>query len=145
MDVRSRIFAALGGALALMGLAAFAPQPAPDALVRQITATVSAANFDFRRTTAIVYRPLRAGAQDTEVRVRAEVRQPGTEPISIDYDLARSASGWKVFDVSVAGVSLAATYRTAFAEEVRERGIDGLIAALSNRNREAAKRAPLRT
>jgi ABC-type transporter MlaC component len=33
-------------------------------------------------------------------------------------------------------VSLVATYRTAFAEEVRNHGVDGLIELLSRKNRE---------
>jgi phospholipid transport system substrate-binding protein len=50
--------------------------------------------------------------------------------------MERTESGWKVFDVRVAGVSLVATYRTAFAEEVRNHGVDGLIELLSRKNRE---------
>src|SRR5207249_2142765 len=38
------------------------------------------------------------------------------------------------FDIRVAGISLAATYRSAFAEEVRNHGIDGLISLLSSKN-----------
>ena len=38
-------------------------------------------------------------------------------------------------DVRVAGVSLVATYRTSFTEEVRNRGSDGLIDTLSAKNR----------
>ena len=97
------------------------------------------------RNQMIEYWPVRARPEDTEVTVRSRVRQPGSEPIAIEYDLVRTESGWKVFDVMIAGVSLAATYRTAFAEEVRNRGIEGLIGALASKNREAMKRAPLRT
>jgi hypothetical protein len=38
-----------------------------------------------------------------------------------------------------AGIRLAATYRSAFAEEVRNHGIDGLISLLSSKNRGALK------
>jgi phospholipid transport system substrate-binding protein len=81
-------------------------------------------------------RPLRAKPEDNEVTVRCFVRQSGTEPVAIEYDMERTESGWKVFDVRVAGVSLVATYRTAFAEEVRNHGVDGLIELLSRKNRE---------
>ena len=92
-----------------------------------------------------MYWPLRARADDTEVTVRSQVRQPGTEPVAIEYDLAKTESGWKVFDVRVAGISLVATYRTTFTEEVRNRGIEGLIGALSSKNRQAMKRGSLKT
>ena len=52
---------------------------------------------------------------------------------------------WKVFDIRVAGMSLAATYRSAFAEEVRNHGIDGLISLLSSKNRGALKSVSLKT
>jgi phospholipid transport system substrate-binding protein len=87
------------------------------------------------RDQAIEFRPLRARPEDTEVTVRSVVKQAGTEPITIDYDLERTGSEWKVFDIRVGGISLVATYRTAFAEEVRNRGVDGLISLLASKNR----------
>lgn len=87
------------------------------------------------RDQAIEFRPLRAQPNDTEVTVRSLVRQPGAEAIVIEYDLERSGAGWKVFDVRVGGMSLVATYRTTFAEQVRNHGIDGLIDSLSSKNR----------
>lgn len=86
------------------------------------------------RDQAIEFRPLRAAAGDTEVTVKSQVRQPGAEPIAIEYDLAKGGRGWKVFDVRIAGLSLVANYRSTFAEEVRNNGIEGLIALLSRKN-----------
>jgi phospholipid transport system substrate-binding protein len=87
----------------------------------------------------IEVRPLRAKPQDDEVTVKSVIRQPGAEAIDIDYDLERGADGWKIFDVRVAGVSLVATYRTSFAEAVRNRGVQGLIELLAAKNRERAR------
>src|SRR6266480_7304629 len=75
---------------------------------------------------------------DSEVTVRSQVKQSGAEPITIDYAMEKTASGWKIFDVSIGGISLAANYRTAFGEEVRNHGVDGLIALLADKNRQAA-------
>lgn len=83
----------------------------------------------------IEYRPLRAAPGDTEVTVRSVIRQRGAEPIPIEYDLANTGGEWKVFDVRISGISLVATYRTAFAEEVRNHGVDGLIQSLARKNR----------
>ena len=88
------------------------------------------------RDQAIEFKPLRAQPGDTQVTVRSEVRQSGTQPVSIDYELEKTRSGWKVYDVKISGASLAATYRDTFAEEVRNRGIDGLIDLLSSKNRQ---------
>jgi phospholipid transport system substrate-binding protein len=86
------------------------------------------------RNQSIEFLPLRAGSGEEEVTVRSRVRQPGAEAVLIEYDMARDGGAWKVFDVRVTGISLVATYRTSFAEEVRNRGIDGLIAALEAKN-----------
>src|SRR2546422_3910971 len=93
----------------------------------------------------IEFRPLRAQPGDTEVTVHSQVRRSGAEPIAIEYDLERTGLAWKVFDIRVAGISLAATYRSAFAEEVRNHGIDGLISLLSSKNRAAVKPVSVKT
>jgi len=85
----------------------------------------------------IDYKPLRAKPDDGEVTVKSEVKPSGgTEPVSIDYEMEKTASGWKVYDVKVGGVSLVTTYRDTFATEIREHGIDGLIKSLAAKNRE---------
>ena len=82
----------------------------------------------------IEFSPLRARPGDAEVTVRSVVRQSGAEPVVIEYDLERAGASWKVFDVRVAGISLVATYRSAFSEHARNHGVDGLIAMLERRN-----------
>src|SRR5258706_14449813 len=81
------------------------------------------------------FRPLRARPGDTDVTVNVRVLQPGTQPVPIDYAMEKTASGWKVYDVMVGGVSLVANYRTEFNNLVRESGVDGLIKNLSAKNR----------
>ncbi len=81
------------------------------------------------------FRPLRARPTDTDVTVNVRVLQQGTQPVPIDYSMEKTASGWKVYDVMVGGVSLVANYRTEFNNLVRESGVDGLIKNLSAKNR----------
>jgi phospholipid transport system substrate-binding protein len=81
------------------------------------------------------FRPLRAKPTDTDVTVQVRVLQPGAQPVPIDYSMEKTASGWKVYDVMVGGVSLVANYRTEFNNVVRESGIDGLVKNLSAKNR----------
>jgi len=92
------------------------------------------------RDQLIEFKPLRAKPDETEVTVRSVVKQGGTAPIAIDYDLEKSGSGWKIFDVRVDGISLAANYRSVFAEEIRNRGIEGLIGLLESKNRQGAQK-----
>ncbi len=79
----------------------------------------------------------RAGDPGSEVKVRSEIQQSaGQAPTVVDYDLARTEAGWRIFDVTVGGVSLVAAYRDSFADEVRMKGVDGLIATLAGKNRQ---------
>lgn len=92
------------------------------------------------RDQVIEIKPLRARAEDTEVTVKSEVKQKGTQPVIIDYEMEKTSAGWKVFDVKVAGVSLITTYKEDFANQVREAGLDGLIKTLAAKNRQAESR-----
>jgi phospholipid transport system substrate-binding protein len=115
------------------------------ALVAQFRAllvrTYSAALSGYR-DQELQYRPLRAAAGDTEVRVRSFLKRPGAEPLTIDYDMENGLAGWKVFDVKIAGVSLVMNYRESFAAAVRDGGIDGLIESLADKNRPITRAAP---
>jgi len=98
------------------------------------------------RDQVIEFKPLRAQAGDAQVTVRSEVRQSGAQAVSIDYEMEKTSSGWKVYDVKISGASLAATYRDIFAEEVRNHGIEGLIDSLSSKNHQNdARRAAVNT
>ena len=54
----------------------------------------------------------------------------GRQPVALDYDMEKTPSGWKCYNVYVGGVSLVLNYRTEFSSEVRKSGIDGLIGVL---------------
>ncbi len=109
-----------------------------DAFRTLLVRTYSNALTQYRDQT-IDFRPLRMAAGETRVQVRTEVRQPGGQPVGVDYMLEQKADGsWKVFDVIVAGVSLVTNYRSSFAEEVRVGGVDGLIRSLEDKNRSLA-------
>ena len=98
--------------------------------------TYSTALSDYR-DQEIVYKPLRAAPDATEVTVRSEVRQSGKERLSIDYDVEKTPAGWKVYDIKIAGISLVTTYRDSFAGRVRDGGIEGLIKSLWDKNRQS--------
>ena len=83
----------------------------------------------------IRYLPAKPGPRDNTVTVSTEVRESGAAPVPIDYRMYNAGSGWKVYDVIVDNASLVGNYRTSFATEIREKGIDGLIAKLADMNR----------
>ncbi|MGH8730959.1 MAG: MlaC/ttg2D family ABC transporter substrate-binding protein [Burkholderiales bacterium] len=92
---------------------------------------------------SVEYRPFRFNPGDTEATVQTLIKLPGgAEPVSVDYDMALTPAGWKVYDVRVAGASLIINYRNLFALEIDRGGIDGLIKSLINRNSASANTAP---
>lgn len=99
-------------------------------LVRTYASSLSAfgdQKFDFR--------PLKLKPEDTDVTVQVRVLQPGSQPVVVEYDMEKTSDGWKCYDVRVAGISLVVNYRTEFTNIVRDKGIDGLIGALSSKNK----------
>ena len=91
---------------------------------------------------SIFVRPMRAAAEDKEVVVRTEIKGRG-DAIQLDYRLEKTpgeGAGWKIYNLNVLGVWLVETYRSQFAQEINAKGIDGLIATLTERNKVNTKK-----
>ena len=82
--------------------------------------------------------PVHMAPGATEVTVRNEYRKPGARPVAVDYAMHKTAQGWKIYDITVAGVSLVVTYRRQFGEIVRRSGVKGLIGRMKKKNSPAA-------
>lgn len=101
-------------------------------LVRTYSGALSQVNDQ-----TISVKPLRASPEDKEVVVRSEIRGRG-DPIQLEYRMEKTpgeGAGWKIYNLNVLGVWLVETYRSQFAQEINARGVDGLIAALAERNK----------
>ncbi|MBA5636829.1 ABC transporter substrate-binding protein [Duganella sp. LX20W] len=93
------------------------------------------------KNETVEFKPLRADPSDTEVEVRSQVNVPRGEPIPLNYRVAKSANnGWKIYDINVLGAWLVETYKGTFASEISKGGIDGLIKALSEKNKKLASK-----
>ena len=104
--------------------------------------TYSRALTEFSNQT-IEFKPMTIKPEDTDVTVHSEIRQPGGQPIPIDYSMYKTAFGWKVYDVTIDSVSLVTNYRASFSSTIRQSGIDGLIKTLATQSaRETDKPAP---
>lgn len=102
-------------------------------LVRTYASSLTAFN-----NQTIEFKPFSMAPDATDVTVRTQVKQPGAQPIPIDYSMEKTPFGWKVYDVAIDGVSLVTNYRSSFASEIRQSGIDGLIRTLASRNQQNA-------
>lgn len=96
--------------------------------------TYSNALTDYR-DYAIKVEPLKAPADASEVIVKTKVMQDrGQQPVPIDYSMEKADDGWKVYDVTVAGISLVTNYRSTFSNQVRDGGVEKLLKTLVDKN-----------
>jgi phospholipid transport system substrate-binding protein len=78
--------------------------------------------------------PVRLAPGATEVTVRNQYMRQGQSSVPVEYSMRKAADGWKIYDISVEGVSLVLTYRAEFENITRTSGVDGLIKRLAERN-----------
>lgn len=90
----------------------------------------------------IKFKRLRASAEDKDVTVRSDVIPTSGKPIPVNYHMHLTKKGWRVYDVSVEGISVITTYRTSFGSEISANGLDSLIASLSDKNNKFMAQAP---
>ncbi len=79
--------------------------------------------------------PLKAIVGNTRVTVKTQVIKSHGDPVSIDYSMEKTSNGWKVYDVTVAGISLIINYRGSFNSQIRRGGVKGLLKTLAEKNR----------
>lgn len=77
--------------------------------------------------------PFDGDAAALSATVRTEVRRPGRPLVRVNYKLRSSAGGWKIFDVSVDGVSYERSYHDDIEAEVGRKGLEGAVASLEQR------------
>jgi len=82
----------------------------------------------------INYLPLHAEDDAKTVTVKTEIVQAGGQNIPVYYSMYRKGDAWKVYDISIDGVSLVNNYRTSFANDIRQSGLDKLIERLAEMN-----------
>jgi len=99
--------------------------------------------FTLYRDVSVDTKPVSMPANAEEVTVKTVILRPGAPPIPVNYEMWKTATGWKAFDLTVEGVSLVATHRGSFAEKVQQSGIDGLIKSLHELN-QTEEKAPLK-
>ncbi|HCI13884.1 MAG: hypothetical protein A2063_08240 [Gallionellales bacterium GWA2_60_142] len=99
--------------------------------------TYTKAFVEYRNQTVEV-QPFKMAADATEVTVKTMITKPGAQAVPVDYEMKKSADGWKAFDIVINGVSMVMSYRGTFDAEVQQNGIDGLIKMLSGKNINAA-------
>ncbi len=89
----------------------------------------------------INFLPVRDNSDPNLASVRTEIRPASGPMIPISYDLYRNDNGeWKVYDVSIDGISLIANYRSSFGSQIRRSGgLSRVINQMKAKNQQVKK------
>jgi phospholipid transport system substrate-binding protein len=90
--------------------------------------------FTTYKDQEVEVKPLKMANDASEVTIKTFILNKGKQPLPVNYDMEKTANGWKVYDLSIEGVSLVTNYRGTFAEQIQKSGIDGLIKTLVEKN-----------
>lgn len=94
--------------------------------------TYASALADYSDQTVQFY-PVR-GASGATVTVRSQIIRSDGPSIPVVYSLVSQGSNWKLFDMSVEGVSMLQSFRSQFADNLSHGNISDLIQVLKNHN-----------
>ncbi len=90
----------------------------------------------------IVELPYTGKPDDKITVVKTEIKQKTGEPnIALYYTFYNRHPGWKIFDLTIEGVSLVANYRKVYATRIQREGLDALIKNLTAQNAKAIRDA----
>ena len=100
----------------------------------------SIALYDGQNLTFLPFKP---GKKANLAKVQSKVNKADGTGLPIDFRLRFKASdGWKIFDISVDGISLIKNYKSSFQREISQYGLDGLLDNIAKRgNKKKAEQA----
>jgi len=78
--------------------------------------------------------PYRGDPGETTATVRTEVKKSSGEKVPVNFSLRKTDEGWKAWDVVIEGISYVKSFRTDFAAEIQQKGLDEVIARLEKEN-----------
>ncbi len=97
--------------------------------------TYATALFEYNTENSLSIKPLKLKDDDKRVIVRTEFDLGSGPAVSMNYSFHKNKSGdWKVYDVSVDGVSLVTNYRSSYNRIIQNEGMDALIESLADKN-----------
>jgi phospholipid transport system substrate-binding protein len=80
----------------------------------------------------IIFLPFKGKPTDKLVVVKTVVKRADGGPnVPITYNLFRKNNAWKIYDVTIEGVSLVTNYRSVYSEKIKKDGLDALIVSLA--------------
>lgn len=79
--------------------------------------------------------PVRGGyAGKTTVDVNSQIDRPDGPPVAVTYSLVKSGGIWKLYDMTVEGVSMLESFRSQFADQLAHGDMANLLKVLKQHN-----------
>ena len=82
----------------------------------------------------VAYRAPRVSKDGERIAVRTQVKTRDGARLDVNYLMYNADGKWRVFDLSIEGVSLLTTYRRSFAAHMRNGTLDTLIEHMQGLN-----------
>jgi phospholipid transport system substrate-binding protein len=95
-----------------------------DALSNVLTDRYSTGLLNFRSKDQLEILPGTDKDSERLTRVRTRIQLESGGSVPVDYAFRKTPEGWKVFDVTVEGISYVLTFRNQLAPKVAAEGID---------------------
>jgi phospholipid transport system substrate-binding protein len=105
-----------------------------DAFYHSLLRNYGAALVDFTGDRFTVL-PYKGDPSDTTASVRTEVKRSSGDKVPVNFSLHKTPEGWKAWDVVIEGISYVKSFRTDFASEIQQRGLDDVITRLEKEGR----------
>jgi phospholipid transport system substrate-binding protein len=100
-----------------------------EAFYRSLLRNYGAALVDFTGDRFIIL-PYKGDPNDTTATVRTEVKRSSGDKVPVNFSLHKTPEGWKAWDVVIEGISYVKSFRTDFASEIQQKGLDDVITRL---------------
>jgi phospholipid transport system substrate-binding protein len=100
-----------------------------DAFYHSLLRNYGAALIDFTGDRFVVL-PYKGDPGDTTATVRTEVKKSTGDKVPVNFSLRKTPDGWKAWDVVIEGISYVKSFRTDFASEIQQKGLDDVITRL---------------
>ena len=105
-----------------------------DAFYHSLLRNYGAALVDFTADRFVVL-PYKGDPGDTTATVRTEVKRSSGDKVPVNFSLHKTPDGWKAWDVVIEGISYVKSFRTDFAAEIQQKGLDDVINRLEKEGR----------
>ncbi|MDP9088752.1 MAG: ABC transporter substrate-binding protein [Pseudomonadota bacterium] len=101
-----------------------------------------AALVDFTGDRFVIL-PFKGDPNDVNATVRTEVKRSSGDKVPVNFSLHKTPEGWKAWDVVIEGISYVKSFRTDFASEIQQKGLDEVINRLEKEGKVGPNGAPV--